>query len=122
MREKLAQRKAEFDKKDQALTKEYHQLDIDRKAMREQVKTELVMKFNDFENYTKKLTEVEQRESAFNQQNQKEKSELTTLKSNIEKERTEIDGQRQTLRAKEEKLVQVKTDHRSELSSLETRN
>lgn len=49
MREKLAQRKAEFDKKDQALTKEYQQLDIDRKAMREQVKTELVMKFNDFE-------------------------------------------------------------------------
>ena len=42
--------------------------------------------------YTKKLNEVEQRESAVNQQNQKDRNELTTLKSNIEKERTEIDA------------------------------
>ncbi len=75
-----------------------------------------------FVDYSRKLVEVELKEKSLTEKSARDKIEFDSWKEKIENERKDLDAQRLTLKAKEEKFVKIKADHRSEIASLEKRH
>ena len=50
----------------------------------------------------------------------KETAEFERQKDSIEKERKELESQRLALKAKEEKFVKIKQEHKAEIAKLES--
>lgn len=124
MREKITQRQNELERKSQAIENEHklnlQQLQVERQGMKEQIKNELNMKFDDFENYQRKLVEVELKEKTLDEKLAKETAEFERHKDSIEKEKKDLESQRLAVRAKEEKFVKIKQEHKVEIAKLES--
>ena len=52
----------------------------------------------------------------------KETAEFERQKDSIEKERKDLESQRLALKAKEEKFVKIKQDHKSDMAKLESQH
>jgi len=52
----------------------------------------------------------------------KETAEFERQKDSIEKERKDLESQRLALRAKEEKFVKIKQEHKSDMAKLESQH